>query len=162
MVAVIKEMAVSAPMTKVKIPHNAYVFVGDGRKALILRNEGDAQYPDLKTEQVFNDQKNPATHEQGTDRPGSGHSSVGPRRSSVSQTDWHDLEEHKFAHDVAAALEKIVRDRKVEALVIVAPPRALADLRKAFHADVKKKIIAEIDKDLTRHPVYDIEKHLWE
>ena len=45
MVAVIKEMAVSAPMTKVKIPHNAYVFVGDGRKALILRNEGDAQYP---------------------------------------------------------------------------------------------------------------------
>ena len=148
-------------MTKVKIPHNAYVFVGDGRKALILRNEGDAQFPDLKTEQVFNDQKNPATHDQGTDRPGSSHSSLGPRRSSVSQTDWHDLEEHKFAHDVAAALEKIVRDRKVEALVIVAPPRALADLRKAFHADVKKKIVAEIDKDLTRHPVYDIEKHLW-
>ena len=76
------------------------------------------------------------------------------------QTDWHDLEEHKFAHDVAAALEKMVRERKVEALVVVAPPRALADLRKAFHDDVKKKIVAEIDKDLTRHPIYDIEKHL--
>jgi protein required for attachment to host cells len=153
-------------MTKVKIPnsakipHNAYVFVGDGRKALVLRNEGDAQFLDLKTERVFADHKNPPTLEQGTDHPGRSHSSVGPGRSSVSQTDWHDLEEHKFAHDVAAVLERIVRERKVEALVIVAPPRALADLRKAFHPDVKKRIVAEIDKDLTKHPVYDIEKHL--
>lgn len=146
-------------MTKVTIPHNAYVFVGDGRKALVLRNEGDAHFIDLKTERVFAD-KNPPTHEQGADRPGRAHSSVGPGRSSVTQTDWHDLEEHKFAHDVAAALEKVVRERKVEALIIVAPPRALADLRKAFHDDVKKKIVAEIDKDLTRHPVDDIEKHL--
>jgi len=26
-----------------RIPHNAFVFVGDGTKALVLRNEGDAQ-----------------------------------------------------------------------------------------------------------------------
>ena len=146
-------------MTAVKIPHNGYVFVGDGRKALILRNEGDEKFPNLKTERVFAD-LNPSTHDQGADRPGRTYSSAGAGRSSVTQTDWHDLEEHKFAHDVAAALEKIVRERKIEALIVVAPPRALADLRKAFHDDVKKKIVAEIDKDLTRHPVYDIEKHL--
>jgi protein required for attachment to host cells len=152
-------MIASFTMTKVSVPHNGYVFVGDGRKALVLRNEGDAQNLDLKTERVFTD-SNPPTHEQGADRPGREHSSVGAGRSSVSQTDWHDLEEHKFARDVAAALEKIVRERKVEALVVIAPPRALADLRKAFHDDVKKKIVAEIDKDLTRHPLSDIEKHL--
>jgi len=146
-------------MTKVNVPHNAYVFVGDGRKALVLRNEGDERFLDLKTERVFAD-TNPPTHEQGTDRPGREHSSLGAGRSSVTQTDWHDLEEHKFAREVAAALEKIVRERKVEHLIVVAPPRALADLRKAFHADVKKKIVAEIDKDLTKHPVYEIEKHL--
>ena len=146
-------------MTKVHVPHNTYVFVGDGRKALVLRNEGDAQYLNLKTERVFAD-SNPPTHEQGTDRPGREHSSVGAGRSSVSQTDWHDLEEHKFAHEVAATLEKVVRERKVEHLIVVAPPRTLADLRKAFHDDVKKKIVAELDKDLTKHPVYDIEKHL--
>jgi protein required for attachment to host cells len=146
-------------MTKVNIPHNAYVFVGDGRKALFLRNEGDAKFLNLKTERVFAD-KNPPTHEQGTDRPGREHSSVGAGRSSVTQTDWHDLEEHRFAREVAAALEKVVRERGAEALVVVAPPRTLADLRKAFHDDVKKKIVAEIDKDLTKHPVYDIEKHL--
>jgi protein required for attachment to host cells len=53
-----------------------------------------------------------------------------------------------------------VRERKVKALVVVAPPRTLADLRQAFHADVKSRIIAEIDKDLTKHSVYEIEKHL--
>ena len=146
-------------MTKLQIPQDAYVFVGDGRKALFLRNAGDAKFPNLKTERVFLDD-NPATHEQGTDRPGRSMSSVGPGRSSVQQTDWHDLEEHRFAKHVAEAMEKLVRERHVKALVIVAPPRTLADLRHAFHADVKSKIIAEIDKDLTGHPVYDIEKHL--
>ena len=143
----------------VAIPHNAFVFVGDGRKALVLRNDGDAQFLNLKAERVFTDQ-NPPTHEQGTDRPGRAYSSVGAGRSSVTQTDWHALEEHKFAHEAASTLEKIVRERRVEALVVVAPPRALADLRKAFHPDVKRKIIAEIDKDLTKHPVDQIEKHL--
>ena len=32
-------------MTKIDIPHDAFVFVGDGRKALFLRNEGDAKFP---------------------------------------------------------------------------------------------------------------------
>ena len=144
-------------MEKLKIPHNAFVFVGDGRKALFLRNDGDEKFPNLKTEQVFTD-VNPATHDQGTDRPGRSFASTGSRRSGVTQTDWHDLEEHKFARDVAAALEKIVRERKVEALVIVAPPRTLAELRLAFHADVKQRIVAELHKDLTKHPVYEIEK----
>ena len=56
-------------MKKISIPHNAFVFVGDGRKALFLRNEGDEKFPNLKTERVFLD-KNPPTHEQGTDKPG--------------------------------------------------------------------------------------------
>jgi protein required for attachment to host cells len=33
-------------------------------------------------------------------------------------------------------------------------------LRHAFHADVKSRIVAEIDKDLTKHPIGEIEKHL--
>jgi protein required for attachment to host cells len=142
-----------------RIPYNALVFVGDGEKALILRNEGDAEALDLKTEEVFTD-RNPPTHEQGTDRPGRAFSSVGAGRSSVTQTDWHRLEKHKFTDEVSATLERIVRQRGVEALVVVAPPRTLADLRKAFHPDVKKKIIAEIDKDLTKFPIDQIEKHL--
>ena len=147
-------------MNKLEIPHNALVFVGDGRKALFLRNDGDEKFPNLKTEKVFED-VNPPSHEQGTDRPGHiGKGSQPGRRSAVEPTDWHDIEEHHFARKVADALEQVIRTRKVKALVVVAPPKTLADLRDAFHADVKARVIAEINKDLTKQPVWEIEKHL--
>ncbi|MDP3075923.1 host attachment protein, partial [Bradyrhizobium sp.] len=56
--------------------------------------------------------------------------------------------------------EQVIRERKVQSLVVVAPPRTLAELRDAFHSDVKACIIAEINKDLTKQPVWEIEKHL--
>jgi protein required for attachment to host cells len=145
---------------KIALPHDGFVFVGDGRKALFLRNEGDEKFPNLKTERVFSE-KNPLTHEQGTDKPGRTFASAGThRRGAVSQTDWHHLEEDRFAARVAVALENLVRSRRIPALVIAAPPRTLADLRRTIHADVKKKVIAEVDKDLTNHPVPEIETHL--
>jgi protein required for attachment to host cells len=146
-------------MQKIGVPHDALVFVGDGRKALFLRNEGNPRSPNLKTVRVFSD-VNPPTSEQGTDKPGRSFSRVGSSRSSVEQTDWHDLEEHRFADQVAAALEREVRAHKLPALVIVAPPRTLAELRRVLHGDVRKCIVAEVDKDLTKQPVYEIEKHL--
>ncbi len=143
-----------------KLPHDALVFIGDGRKALFLRNAGDEQFPDLRTERVFAEE-NPPTHEQGTDRPGVGFAAAGStRRGSMEQTDWHHIEEHHFVARVAAALEDVVRRRNVPAILIAAPPKTLADLRRAFHADVKAKIVAEVGKDLTKHPVGEIETHL--
>jgi len=136
------------------------VFVGDGQKALFLRNTGDATLLNLTTAQVLTDE-NPPTHEQGTDRPGRAFQSVAKtKRSGMETTDWHELEKELFASRVAAALEQIVRGEKVKTIVVVAPPRTLAELRNAFHADVKNRIVAEIDKDLTNLPVDQIEKHL--
>jgi protein required for attachment to host cells len=147
-------------MNKLKIPHDGLVFVGDGRKALFLRNEGDEKYLNLKTERVL-EQDNPPTHEQGTDRPGHlGKAAGSARRSAVEAADWHDINEHRFAKVVAGAMERLMRDRNAPALVIVAPPRTLADIRAALHPDVASRVIAEINKDLTRHPVGEIEKHL--
>ena len=147
-------------MSKFLIPHDAWVFVGDGKKALFLRNAGDEKFLNLKAERVFAED-NPPSHEQGTDRPGRGFKRAGTnQRSSMEETDWHELEKHHFAQRTAAAMEQIVRDRNVKALVIVAPPRTLSDLRQAFHPDVKSRIVAEINKDLTKHTVAEIEKHL--
>jgi len=147
-------------MNKIAIPHNALVFVSDGQRALFLRNAGDEKFPNLKTEQIFSED-NPPTHEQGTDRPGRSVESGGThRRSSIEPTDWHEIEKERFADRVAAVLEKLVRDQNTKQIVVVAPPRTLAELRHVFHADVKKRIIAEIAKDLTNHPVWEIEKHI--
>jgi len=147
-------------MTKLTIPHDAFVFVGDGGKALFLRNEGDEKFPNLVTERVFVD-NDPPTREQGTDAPGrvySGAHALG--RSAVETTDWHEIEKDRFAKRVSAALEDVVRKRAAPALVIVAPPHILADLRRALHPDVKARVVAEIDKDLTKHPVREIERHI--
>ena len=147
-------------MDRLNVPHNALVFVGDGQRALFLRNIGDAKFPNLTVQRVFTDQ-NPPTHEQGTDRPGRGFKRAATnRRSSMEETDWHELEKHRFAEHVASAMERLVRTDDVKTVIIVAPPRTLADLRHALHADVKSRIAAEIDKDLTKHPIADIEKHL--
>jgi protein required for attachment to host cells len=57
-------------------------------------------------------------------------------------------------------MEGLIRASKVKELIVVAPPRTLAELRLAFHPDVKSCIVAEINKDLTKHPIFEIEKHL--
>ncbi|MDE3174784.1 MAG: host attachment protein [Pseudomonadota bacterium] len=148
-------------MKKPTIPHDAIIFVGDGRRALFVRNHGDEKFPNLRAERVFADD-NPATHEQGTDRPGrSTMSADSSRHSAMEATDWHDIEEHRFVKRVSEALEGLVRERGAAALVIAAPPRALADLRHALHQDVKARIVLEINKDLTKMPLWEIEKHIF-
>jgi len=147
-------------MSKLQIPHDAFVLVGDGRKALFLRNEGDEKFPNLKTEAFYEDD-NPPTHEQGSERPGRVSKALDSgQRSAVEPVDWHRIEEHRFAKKVAAAMEQVIRARKAPALVVVAPPRTLADLRGAFHPDIQAIAIAEVNKDLTKHPVGEIEQHL--
>ena len=94
------------------IPHDTLVFVGDGRKALFIRNAGDEKFAHFVIEQTFVDD-NPPTHDQGTDRPGRGFASAASvRRSAMEPTDWHDIEEHRFAERVAKALERLTRERK--------------------------------------------------
>ena len=143
----------------IRLPHRAVVFVGDGCKALFLFNEGDGLKPHLKVQQAFED-KNPPTHEQGSDKPGRALSGTEPNRSAMEQTDWHDLEKHRFARTVAGALDRLLRELRAEHLVIVAPPRTLAELRRSFSATVQKSIVAELAKDLTNLSVSDISQYL--
>lgn len=141
------------------IPRNAYVIVGDGRKALFLRNEGGGAALRLKTERTLTND-NPATREQGSDQPGRSMQSVGSSRSAMEQTDWHEIGEQRFARTIADAIEELARDPAIPGFVIAAAPRTLAELRRLLSDHVKTRIIAEIDKDLTGHPVPDIERHL--
>lgn len=146
-------------MGSVKLPEGAWVVVCDGRKALILENVGDADYPDLRTRDV--DKKDhPATSALGVDRPGRVHQSVGSHRSAMEETDWHDQAEEAFLADLIRRLDAALLSKAVKDLVMVAPPRALGALRKAYSGHIRSALIAEIDKDLTTMPVDQIEKHL--
>ncbi|QFU14982.1 host attachment protein [Microvirga thermotolerans] len=142
---------------RLKLPHEGMVLVSDGRKALLLRNAGNEVDWNLTVDRVLEAPDNPSTAEQGTDRPGRAFA-AGGQRSAMGETDWHDLAEIRFAGDVAKAFEEAAA--RAKAVIVAAPPRTLAELRKRFSAPFKTRIVAEVDKDLTRHPVYEIEKRL--
>jgi protein required for attachment to host cells len=72
----------------------------------------------------------------------------------------HDRAEAEFAKELASALEEMCRQGPARAIVIVAPPRTLAILRGALPASLHRQVVAEIDKDLTKFPVHEIERHL--
>jgi protein required for attachment to host cells len=146
-------------MTGLLIKHGEWVVVCDGAKALVLENTGDGKFPNLKTVQVL-EQKDLPTHLLGTDKPGRSHSSTGNGRSAVEQTDWHDQSEQVFLTHLAQRLDSDVAAGKVKSLILVAPPRALGMIRHAYSHALRGAIRSEIDKDLVKHPVHDIEKHL--
>jgi len=142
---------------KAHVPHNTLVLVGDGQKALFLRNKGNAQRVDLVVERIL-ERENPPTREQGSDRPGRSNASVGVARSAMEEVDWHHLAKERFASELAEALYRHAHDNRFEKLVVIAPAKILGNLRKAFHVEVVDRITAEIPKQLTSHPVEEIER----
>ena len=146
-------------MNAINIEAGSWVVVCDGRKALILENQGDAKFPNLRMRETH-EHDDAKTSEQGTDRPGRVHDSTSPGRSAVEQTDWHDLAEQDFLKEVAGRLDEAIRNEETTALIIVAAPRALGVLRPAYSHGVKEALTAEIDKDMVNMPVYEIEKGL--
>lgn len=137
------------------IPHNSLVLVGDGQKALFLRNRGNSLNVDLVVERIL-EQDNPAAREQGTDRPGRSFASLGVPRSAMEEVNWHHLAKERFAGELAMTLYRHAHANPLEKIVIIAPPKILGSLRKAFHAEVIKRIAAEIPKELTSHPISEI------
>jgi protein required for attachment to host cells len=146
-------------MSGLLIRHGEWVVVCDGAKALVLENLGNIQSPSLKMIEAI-EQKDLATHELGTDRPGRSFSSVGHGRSAVEQTDWHDQAEQVFLTQLAQYLDAAVASGKAKSLIVVAPPRALGMLRPAYSHAVKGAVRAEVDKDLVKQTVAEIEKRL--
>jgi len=138
------------------LPNNALVLVADGRKMLFLRNHGDESRIDLQLE-AHQEQENPATRDQGTDRPGRSFQSFGTRRSSMEQPDFHQISEDRFAAEAAVLLKERALNHDYEALVVIAPPRTLGELRKHYHKEVESRILLEMHKDLTGFPVNEIE-----
>ncbi|MGR6327636.1 host attachment family protein [Sphingomonas sp. XXL09] len=165
-----------------QVPHNAFVLVADGRKALFFRNEGDSDYPNLQVEHA-EEHANPADRDQKTDaaggasstqsgadapavaQGGSNHASGGgaqfaPSRGSMGETDFHQQEEDRFAAETAEMLKKRALSNAFETLIIVAPPKTLGELRKHYHKEVSNRLAGELAKDLTGHTVADIEQAL--
>ena len=135
----------------------ALVLVTDGRKTLFFRNHGDTNQIDLRTE-AHDEREDLSDGEMKTDAPGSTHQSVGAGRSSYEVTDFHQLEEDRWAKHAAEEVNKRALANDFEALAIIAPPKTLGELRKKLHKEAARRVVIEIAKEMTGHTIADIEK----
>lgn len=146
-------------MPDFRLEHDIWVVVADGEKALFLRNEGDAKFPNLEVFREVKEQ-NPATHDQGTDRPGRFNDGPSIHRSALEETDWHRVEKERFAKDIAERLYKSAHRGDFKRLVIVAPPLVMGEMRKELHKEVEDRVVGQVTKTLTGHTIDEIEQLL--
>lgn len=123
-----------------KIPEKAHVAVIDGENFIFLRNKGDANKPQLSaldTPELDETNRNAGntTEEGGSDLDESAH--------VVAVADW---------------LNKQVLTNKIEDLIVVADKRSLGEIRKHYHGELEKRLVGEVGKALTKHPIEDIEQ----
>jgi len=127
-----------------KIPNNALVLVVDGHKTLFLRNKGEGDNVELVAD----------THQQkNTDEPSD---SAGHSQHSTHEGDYHQLGEDRNATDAAGQLKVRALAGDFEALVIIAPPKTLGELRKHLHKEVENRVIMELAKEMTDRSLSEI------
>ena len=141
------------------IPHGALVLVADGKKMLLLRNQGDEGIIDLRTE-AHDERDDRKDREIKTDAPGTQSQRVGMGRDTMEETDFHRQEEDRWVKDAAEELKKRALRNDFEALVLIVPPRALGVLRKELHKEVEKRVVLTLNKEMTDRPIPDIEELL--
>ena len=135
----------------------ALVLVTDGRKTLFFRNHGDINQIDLRTE-AHDEREDLSDGEMKTDGPGTVHQSGSTARSSYEESDFHQLEEDRWAKHAAEDVNKRALANDFEALAIIAPPKTLGELRKKLHKEAARRVVIEIPKEMTGHPIPDIER----
>jgi len=144
----------------VAVHNGAWVLVGDGRRALFFSNHGDADLLDLRVVETRVDE-NPPTREQGSDAPGRAFAGAGAQaRSAMGNVDWHELEEARFARAMADRINAAAESGEMKEIVIVAPPKTLGEIRKELSVKAQGAVAGELHKDLTKHPLPEIEKAL--
>ena len=128
-----------------KIPKSAVIAVADGESLNLYRNDGEESAPKLRAlpDAAIS-----------TENKGSG----GRHQSSSANPSDSQQDEDNFAAGTAAMLNKRVLEGKIDALIIVAAPRTLGELRKHYHKALSAVLVGEIAKDLTGHSPADVEK----
>lgn len=139
------------------LKQDTLVVVTDSEKVLFMRNLTDHQDPyfDVTGE---HQQDNPSDIEQSANRPGRMNDTGPSQVSAMDDTDWHELAKERFAKELSDMLYADAHAGKFKRLVLVASPQVLGVLRDDLHKEVQDKIVAEIPKTLTNHPIEEIEE----
>jgi protein required for attachment to host cells len=135
-----------------------WVLIADGAQARVYENTGPGKGLAL-VDGLDWAQDTLQAQDINSDKPGRSHTSVG-RSGMDPKTDPVEHRETEFVKSVAAMLERKQQSGAFDRLVIAAAPIALGDLRKALGSNVKKTVVAELNKDLTNVPTAQLNQHL--
>ena len=137
-----------------------WILVADAAQGRLFRNDGPGRGIALVSDAVLRGRNLPG-REIMSDRPGRTFDSVGQgRHAMVPRTDPREVEKQRFAHQLAAMLDDGLKRGSFDRLVLVAPPKALGQLRDELSKSVRARVSAELAKDLTHLPAQELRKHL--
>ena len=135
-----------------------YVIADGGRARLVMRDEEGA----FRTLSSFvSSNLHKSSHELGLDRPARVNESASPTRHAVEpRHDLHEAIKEEFIRTLAADLGALHKQGEFDALVLVAPPGVLTELKQALSGETAKTVVGELQKDLTKVPDHDLTSHL--
>lgn len=137
-----------------------WVTITDGAGYRIFSCTRPGASMTLLEQRAFPDAKK-TSKELGSDRPGRYRSGPGGAHHAFeNRIDWHVQAEREAARELAQLLNQRRRDKRFDELVLIAPPRALGDMRSFLNAKLFGSKITEIDKDLTHLTKIEIEEYL--
>lgn len=128
-----------------KIPHNALVVVADGTGARYFRNSGQGHSVVLTADGELR----PAHLE-----------NDGPSGNRPSDSTRQENDEATFAKQLADELYRRAHRGDFAALVLIADPQTLGQIRPLLHKEVQSRLLAEHGKTLTKASIAEIQKTL--
>ena len=120
-----------------KLPHKAHVAIVDGENFVLMQNEG--QIFDLKLKEVAKPDLAATNFSAGVR-----HQDDMGQRTTSTQLD-------ELAHAAAATewLNQRVLANEIDALIVVADPKSLGEMRRHYHSELEKRLVGELAKTMT-------------
>lgn len=138
-----------------------WVLVADGARAAVYVNDGPGRGLNPADAPTFKGNVPQYTRDVVSDREGRSWGAGGVGRHGMEpRTDPKRHSEYDFAREVAQVLGEAARDRKFDRLILVAPPKALGDLRAELPKHAQDRVTHEVPKDLVNLDSQALEKHL--
>jgi protein required for attachment to host cells len=128
-----------------------WLVVADGQRATVYHNSGPGKGLEI-IPGLGGHQEVPPSREMVSDAPGrmQGFAGATGATAMTSRTDPHELEEKRFTESLADTVNRAALEKQFDRLILAAPPRTLGILRKSLSSHATDRVIAELDKDLTK------------
>jgi protein required for attachment to host cells len=154
-------MACRKEATTMARPLTLRIVIADGEHARFVQPDAD------NTLRTFGSLDSASAHlrsrDIGSDRPGRAFESGAVARHAIGpRHDPHAMEQEKFVRLVGEQVNAASGRDEFDELLLVAPPRALNELREALDTATQAKLVGTLEKDLVKTPDHELWPHVRE